>query len=159
MNSSSAYKVGERHSLLVLNLGTFAEEDKAYKHTSISLPFVVMITCLFDALLAAVYLKWHHPWKILLQEVSSLWFDVFHFKSLPLRNQTGGRLRRRMKQGQSRPTRWYFIFHLKPVLIDLAANCGGPGKGNHSYSHFSRAGISGIFSFGRESGCGGGATK
>ena len=73
MNSSSAYKVGERHSLLVLNLGTFAEEDEAYEllnSLSISLPFVVMITCLFDALLAAVYLKWLHPWKILLQEVS-----------------------------------------------------------------------------------------
>ena len=29
-----------------------------------------MITAVFEALLAAAYLKWLHPWKILLQEVS-----------------------------------------------------------------------------------------
>ena len=111
MNFSSAYKVGERHSVLVLNLGTFAEEDEAYEllnSLSISLPFIVMITCTFDALLAAVYLKWLHPWKILLQEVSSLLLKVFLLKSLPLRNQTSGRWRwrQRTKQRQRRPTRW-----------------------------------------------------
>ena len=78
MNSSSASKVRERHSALVLNIGTFAEEDEAYEllnKLSISLPFVVMITWIFDSLLAAVYLKCFHPWKILLQEVNFLWLE------------------------------------------------------------------------------------
>ena len=63
----------ERHATLVLHIGTFAEEDEAYEllnSLSMSLPFVVMIVWIFDALLGAVYLKWFHPWKILLQEVS-----------------------------------------------------------------------------------------
>ena len=67
--------MGERHSALVLNIGTFAEEDEAYELLNIlsmSLPFVIMITWFFDALLAAVYLKWFHPWRIILQEVNSL---------------------------------------------------------------------------------------
>ena len=65
----------KRHSVLILHIGTFAEEDEAYEllnRLRQSLPFVVIITSLFDALLAAVYLKWLHPWRILLQEVSSL---------------------------------------------------------------------------------------
>ena len=73
LNFFSAFKVRERHSVLLLNIGTFAEEDKAYEllnNLSMSLPFVVMIVWIFDALLGAVYLKWFHPWKILLQEVS-----------------------------------------------------------------------------------------
>ena len=78
MNSSSASKVNDRHSVLVLNIGTFAEEDEAYELLNIlsqSLPFVVMVTWILDTLLAAVYLKWLHPWKILLQEVNSLWLE------------------------------------------------------------------------------------
>ena len=74
MNSSSASKVRERHSALVLNIGTFADEDEAYEllnNLSMSFPFMVIVIWIFDALLAAVYLKWFHPWKILLQEVSS----------------------------------------------------------------------------------------
>ena len=76
MLSSSASKVRERHSVLVLHIGTFAEEDEAYEllnSLSMSLPFIVMFICVLDALLAAVYLKKLHPWRILLQEVSSLW--------------------------------------------------------------------------------------
>ena len=71
--------MSERHSALVLNIGTFAREDEAYEllnNLRMSLPFVVMITSFFEALLACVYLKCLHPWKILLQEVSSLWFDL-----------------------------------------------------------------------------------
>ena len=77
MNSSSASKVRERHSALVLNIGTFVEEDEAYEllnNLSMSFPFIVIVIWIFDALLAAVYLKWFHPWKILLQEVSSFGF-------------------------------------------------------------------------------------
>ena len=83
-NSSSASKVSERHSVLLLNIGTFAEEDEAYELLNSlrqSFPFVVIITSLFDTLLAAIYLKWLHPWKIVLQEVSSLGFEfrLFYF--------------------------------------------------------------------------------
>jgi hypothetical protein len=72
----TASKVRERHSVLVLNIGTFAEEDEAYEllnNLSVSLPFIVMVTWILDALLAIVYLKWLHPWKILLQEEPEQW--------------------------------------------------------------------------------------
>merc|ERR1719500_1099709 len=72
----TASKVRERHSVLVLNIGTFAEEDEAYKllnNLSVSLPLVVIVTCILDVLLAGVYLKWLHPWKILLQEEPEQW--------------------------------------------------------------------------------------
>ena len=113
MNSSSASKVRERHSALVLNIGTFAEEDEAHEllnNLSMSFPFIVIIIWIFDALLAAVYLKWLHPWKILLQKVSSLGFKFRLLQSLPLRNQTSGESRWRMAQGQSRPTRWFLTY-------------------------------------------------
>ena len=96
MFSSLASNVRKRHSVLVLHIGTFAEEDEAYEllnSLSMSLPFVVMITGLLDALLASVYLKWLHPWKILLQEVSSLWLQFQLLNSLPVRNQNNGGLR------------------------------------------------------------------
>ena len=101
MNSSSASKVSERHSALVLNIGTFAEEDEAYEllnKLSIVLPILAIVTWIFDALLAVVYLKWLHPWKILLQEVSSLWLQFQLLNSLPVRNQNNGSLRRMMKK-------------------------------------------------------------
>ena len=87
MNSSSASKVAEKHSALVDNIGTFAEEDEANEllnKLSIVLPILAMVTWIFDALLAVVYLKWLHPWKILLQEVSSLQFQVRIFNFGPL---------------------------------------------------------------------------
>ena len=76
--SSAASKVREKHSALVNNIGTYDEEDEAYELLNIlsqSLPFIVMITAVFEALLAAAYLKWFHPWKIILQGVSS--FESF----------------------------------------------------------------------------------
>ena len=84
MNSSSAFKVTERHSVLVDNIGTFAEEDEAYElliRLSISLPILAIVTWVLDAVLGYVYLKWFHPWKILLQEESSLQFQfkLFNF--------------------------------------------------------------------------------
>ena len=71
----------EKHSALILNIGTYAEEDSAYEllnSLSLSLPFIVMVTSVLDALLAAVYLKWFHPWRIILQEVKvfSPFFDI-----------------------------------------------------------------------------------
>ena len=83
MNSFAASKVRERHSVLVVNIRTFAEEDEAHKllnSLSMSLPIVVMIIWVLDALLAAVYLKWLHPWRILLQEVRFSVVGVSAFK-------------------------------------------------------------------------------
>ena len=82
MKSSLAFKVAERHSVLVANIGTFVEEDEAHEllnRLSIFLPIVVMVTWVLDALLAGVYLKWFHPWRIILQEVSSLGFEFWLF--------------------------------------------------------------------------------
>ena len=65
--------MGEKHTALVLNIGTYPEEDAAYEllnNLSLALPLVVVVTWVLDALLAAAYLKWFHPWKIILQEVS-----------------------------------------------------------------------------------------
>ena len=110
MFSSSAAKVRERHSVLVLNIGTFAEEDEAYEllnNLSVSLPLVVIVTCILDALLAGVYLKWLHPWKILLQEVSSLCWQFQLLNSLPVRALNNGSLRRTKKKGWIRPRRWF----------------------------------------------------
>merc|ERR1719490_420457 len=72
----TAYKVTERHLVLVDNIGTFAEEDEAYEllnRLSITLPIVAMVTWVLDALLGYAYLKWFHPWKILLQEEPDKW--------------------------------------------------------------------------------------
>ena len=63
----------ERHSTLVLNIGTFTEEDEAFEllnSLTIILPLLVVISWVLEALLAAVYLKWLHPWKIILQKVN-----------------------------------------------------------------------------------------
>ena len=66
--------MGEKHTALLLNIGTYPEEDAAYKllnNLRMALPLVVVVTWVLDALLAAAYLKWLHPWKIILQEVNS----------------------------------------------------------------------------------------
>ena len=79
--------MAERHSVLVDNIGTFVEEDEAYEllnRLSITLPIVVIVTWVLDAFLGAVYLKWLHPWRIILQEVSSLWFIFRHFYFYPM---------------------------------------------------------------------------
>ena len=63
--SSLASNVRRKHTVLVLTIGTFAEEDESYKllnRLSVSIPFIVIV----DALLVAAYL-----W-IIGQEVKSL---------------------------------------------------------------------------------------
>ena len=65
--------MSERHSTLVLNIGTFTEEDEAFEllnSLTITLPLLVVVSWVLDTLLAAVYLKWLHPWKIILQKVN-----------------------------------------------------------------------------------------
>ena len=66
--------MGEKHTALLLNIGTYKEEDAAYKllnNLRMTLPLVVVVTWVLDALLAAAYLKWFHPWRILLEEVTA----------------------------------------------------------------------------------------
>ena len=56
------------------NIGTFAKEDEAFdllNRLSWQLPIFVIVSAILDLVLAFVYLKWLHPWKIILQEVSS----------------------------------------------------------------------------------------
>ena len=63
----------EKHLVLRDNIGTFAKEDEAFNlltRLNWQLPIFVIASALLDLLLAFVYLKWLHPWKIILQEVS-----------------------------------------------------------------------------------------
>ena len=68
-----AAKVTKKHLALRDNIGTFAEEDEAFDlltRLSWQLPIFVIVSAILDLVLAFVYLKWLHPWKIILQEVS-----------------------------------------------------------------------------------------
>ena len=58
--------------VLVDNIGTFAKEDEAFDlltRLNWELPIFVISSAMLDLLLAVVYLKWLHPWKIILQKV------------------------------------------------------------------------------------------
>ena len=71
--SISAFKVREKHLTLRDNIGTFAKEDEAFdllNRLSWQLPIFVIVSAILDLVLAFVYLKWLHPWKIILQEAS-----------------------------------------------------------------------------------------
>ena len=62
----------EKHLTLWNNIGTFAEEDEAFDlltRLTWLLPIIIVTSAAFDLVLAIVYLKWLHPWKIILQEV------------------------------------------------------------------------------------------
>ena len=63
----------EKHLTLRDNIGTFAKEDEAFDlltRLSWQLPIFVIVSAILDLVFAFVYLKWLHPWKIILQEVS-----------------------------------------------------------------------------------------
>ena len=63
----------EKHLTLRDNIGTFAKEDEAFDlltRLSWLLPIFVIVSAILDLVLAFVYLKWLHPWKIVLQKVS-----------------------------------------------------------------------------------------
>ena len=60
------------------NIGTYDKEDEAFdllNRLSWQLPIFVIVSAILDLVLAFVYLKWLHPWKIILQEVSSKFFS------------------------------------------------------------------------------------
>merc|ERR1719471_2140693 len=72
----TTHKVTEKHLALRDNIGTYEEEDKAFNlltWLSWHLPVFVVASALLDLLLAVVYLKWLHPWKIILQEEPEKW--------------------------------------------------------------------------------------
>ena len=63
--------------LLRENIGTFAKEDDAYDLlTKLRwlLPTLVISFAVVDLFLAVVYLKWLHPWRVILQEVHLKYF-------------------------------------------------------------------------------------
>ena len=68
----SASKVTEKHFALRDNIGTYAKEDEAFDlltRLTRQLPIFVFTSAILDLFLAIVYLKWLHPWRIILQEV------------------------------------------------------------------------------------------
>ena len=72
--SIPASKVREKHLTLRDNIGTFAKEDEAFDlltRLSWQLPIFVIVSAILDLVLAFVYLKWLHPWKIILQKARS----------------------------------------------------------------------------------------
>merc|ERR550517_811453 len=69
-------KVREKHLALRDNIGTFAKEDETFDlltRLSWQLPIFVIASAILDLALAFVYLKWLHPWKIILQEEPESW--------------------------------------------------------------------------------------
>ena len=72
--------MSEKHLTLRDNIGTFAKEDEAFdllNRLSWQLPIFVIVSAILDLVLAFVYLKWLHPWKIILQQVRSKSFAFF----------------------------------------------------------------------------------
>ena len=68
----SASKVTEKHLALRDNIGTYAKEDEAFNlltRLNWQLPILVFTSAILDLFLAITYLKWLHPWRIILQEV------------------------------------------------------------------------------------------
>ena len=62
-----------KHLALRDNIGTYHKEDKAFDlltRLNWELPIFVISSAMIDLLLAVVYLKWLHPWKMILQKVS-----------------------------------------------------------------------------------------
>ena len=70
---------------MVAHIGAFEEEQNAFDLMSRliwQLPLFIILTAILDLLLVLVYMKWLHPWRAILEDVSgSLSFD-FNFKSL-----------------------------------------------------------------------------
>ena len=61
----------EKHLVLRDNIGTFAKEDEAFDlltRLSWQLPVFFISSAIADLIMAVVYLKWLHPWKIILEK-------------------------------------------------------------------------------------------
>ena len=62
-----------RHEFLLAHIGAFKEEQNAFdllSRLSWQLPTILAVSALVDLLLVMVYMKWLHPWKDILQDVS-----------------------------------------------------------------------------------------
>ena len=84
----------EKNLVLLANIGTFAEEDEAFDlltRLTWLLPVIIIVSAIFELVLAVVYLKWLHPWKIILQEVVNhhFYFSKFGAKHI-FRSQIAG---------------------------------------------------------------------
>ena len=65
--------MSKKHLALRNNIGTYDKEDEAFDlltRLNWELPIFVISSAMLDLLLAVVYLKWLHPWKMILQKVS-----------------------------------------------------------------------------------------
>ena len=91
--------MGEKHTALLLNIGTYPEEDAAYEllnNLRVTLPLVVVVTWVLDALLAAASSGSTHGglsckrWYVF-SEVVIQTENLFH------RNPTDGSLKRTLK--------------------------------------------------------------
>ena len=83
--------MSKKHTALRDNIGTYTEEDDAFKLlTTLAwrLPISVATSALLDLVLACVYLKWLHPWKIILQKASQKFPFVAKIKALPKAQRT-----------------------------------------------------------------------
>ena len=70
-----AYNVQARHEFLMAHIGVFKEEQNAFdllSSLSWQLPLFMAVTALLDLLLVLVYMKWLHPWRDILQDVSRI---------------------------------------------------------------------------------------
>ena len=90
----------EKHLALLDNIGTFAEEDEAFDLLTMLtwlLPVIIVTSAALDLVLAVVYLKWLHPWKIILQEVCyhQVVFLICCMNKTTFRNQIIGTRKRR----------------------------------------------------------------
>ena len=77
--------MSKKHTALSDNIGTYAEEDNAFKlltNLAWRLPISVATSALLDLALACVYLKWLHPWKIILQKASQKFPFVAKLKKI-----------------------------------------------------------------------------
>ena len=68
----------EKHLVLRDNIGTFAKEDEAFDlltRLSWQLPGFFISSAIADLIMAVVYLKWLHPWKIILEKAGQIFFS------------------------------------------------------------------------------------
>ena len=71
---SPAFKVQERHSILMNTIGVFPEEEEAMDRVTLLLwllPTVVAFATLIDILLVLLYVNILHPWSVILQQVDN----------------------------------------------------------------------------------------
>ena len=67
---SLAFKIQERHLLILPAIGVFQQEEEAYMLVTRMrwlLPVLVLVLAVLDLILMMAYMKFFHPWKMILQ--------------------------------------------------------------------------------------------